>query len=153
MVRSFGGAACTLHSSITRRRNAMSHFYSLDDDEGGKTGPSDHGSQVQSGLSSLSPPSSRSGAESRRNPIYAMLDGETTSRVDGGDGAANGMQVSADGDANGKRRSEPPIMHLQRAWVAERAAPEILVWEGDAVDDVCSQIEEQMVRRRGLWMR
>ena len=153
MVRSFGGAACTLHSSITRRHIAMSHFYSLDDDEGGAAGPSDHGSQVQSGLSSLSPPSSRSGAESRGNPIYAMLDGETASRVDGDDGDANGMRVSDAEDAHGKRRSEPPIMLLQRAWVAERAAPEILAWEGDAVDDVCSQIEEQMVRRRRLWMR
>ena len=38
-----------------------------------------------------------------------------------------------------------PLVRLQGAWVSERAAPELLPWEGESVDAVCSQIEEQVV--------
>lgn len=39
----------------------------------------------------------------------------------------------------------PPIEALQRAWVSERAAPELLRWEERGVDEVCAQIEDQAV--------
>lgn len=43
-----------------------------------------------------------------------------------------------------KKDSIAPIVTLTNAWVSERAAPELLAWEGECVDAVCSQIEEQV---------
>jgi len=43
--------------------------------------------------------------------------------------------------------TDPAKAHtrLQNAWVAERAAPELLRWEGALVDEVCGDIEERVV--------
>jgi hypothetical protein len=127
----------------------MSHFWSLDDDDDDRqAGPSDQGSQLGAGLASSLSPSSRANttprgnaASSSSNPIYAMLNGQA-----GASTSAGGIV----GDKNGGRErrqlsDEPPIVQLQRAWISERGCPEILPWRGNAVDDVCSQIEEQMV--------
>lgn len=128
----------------------MSHFWSLDDDDDGEAGPSDQGSQLGAGLASPSP-SSRANttprgnaASSSSNPIYAMLNGQA-------EGSTSARNVGR--DTNGGRKlpqlsDEPPVMRLQRAWISERGCPEILPWRGHAVDDVCSQIEEQMVGDR-----
>lgn len=62
----------------------------------------------------------------------------------------------------------PAIDRLQRLWVAERSCPEILAWSSadggggerwrcdETVDEVCAQIEEQMVsieEERAMTMR
>lgn len=38
---------------------------------------------------------------------------------------------------------ECALAQLTRAWVAERGAPVLLEWQGDVVDEVMSQVEEQ----------
>jgi hypothetical protein len=125
----------------------MSNFFSLDDEDDAVAGPSNQGSQLQEELSNLSPPSSsaRRGqtSSSSSNPIYALLD-------DGSRGETSRIQESNTdlnfaAENSGKLQTETPILQLQRAWISERAAPELLSWRGNAVDDVCSQIEEQMV--------
>lgn len=39
---------------------------------------------------------------------------------------------------------ESETQKLMRAWVAERAAPGLLKWEGDAVDDVMYRVDQQV---------
>ncbi|UZJ51821.1 hypothetical protein CBS101457_001141 [Exobasidium rhododendri] len=93
----------------------MSNFFSLDDEDDVIGEPSDEGAQIDQG--------------SR----------ESTSRIHG-DGTRSHLDIGR----NGAIQNEAPVKQLQRAWITERAAPEILSWKGIAVDDVCSQIEEQM---------
>lgn len=116
----------------------MSKFYSLDDDD--EAGPSDQGSQIGAGVGALSP-SARNhttprgkAASSSSNPIYALLNGQ-----------AGGSSTTGVDKERQRYGDEPPIIQLQKAWVSERGCPEILPWRGNAIDDVCSQIEEQMV--------
>lgn len=114
----------------------MSQFWSLDDDdESGRAGESSH---MGASLAALSP-SSRSQSTSRDNAqtsssdnFHALIDEQDLPEdlIDG---------------SNGIRLKEAPVTQLQRAWISERACPELLAWKGNAIDDVCSQIEEQMV--------
>jgi len=53
---------------------------------------------------------------------------------DGDDGAGDG-----EGDEEDTR-----VRRLMRAWVAERAAPSVLRWEGDIVDDLMHKVEQQV---------
>jgi hypothetical protein len=129
----------------------MSNFFSLDDDDDRLPDQTDQRSQLQSRAPSQAPsdrstsrsviaaPHGRTG-NSSVNPIYGMLGEDSRAR----NGVDERMAV---GESSSSRHNAPPIMQLQRAWISERAAPEILPWQGHAVDDVCSQIEEQMVSR------
>lgn len=130
----------------------MSQFFSLDDDDDENTaGPSNRGSLIRESLASPST-SSRSqsihrgnASTSSQNPIYALLEGEAGGSRGIGNGSTR-QDKSRDPRQNGlSGREEVPIKQLQTAWVCERGCPELLDWRGDAVDDVCSQIEEQMV--------
>lgn len=101
----------------------MSNFFTTDDDDDATLHPSSQ--------------STRSTRHRQSNPIATLLD----------DAHRHPDQQSPLPTKNGTHKvsSAPPIIELQTAWVNERAAPQLLAWKGDAVDSVCSQIEEQMV--------
>lgn len=100
----------------------------------------------------------------RANPITALLDEEDgLSSVGGGSqsnagqrypsednevgvAGASATEVGAGKSEGITARDIAPLVELRRAWANERAAPELLPWRGEAVDGVCAQIEEQMVR-------
>ncbi|KAL7414976.1 hypothetical protein BDY24DRAFT_338614 [Mrakia frigida] len=57
---------------------------------------------------------------------------------DDGDDGADGDDGGADDGEEDTR-----VRRLMRAWVAERAAPSVLRWEGDIVDDLMHKVEQQ----------
>lgn len=122
----------------------MSQFWSLDDDE--ESARAGESSQMGASLNAFSP-SSRSHSTFRDNvqasssrTFQALID-EPDLSDDLGAERIGGSKSSR----NGINSKEAPVMQLQRAWISERGCPEILAWKGNAIDDVCSQIEEQMV--------
>lgn len=129
----------------------MSNFYPLEDDDAAASdiaGPSQQRGRNTAGVSLGSsafstPATSRNGTRSHANPIAAMLEPN---------GQGQGDRESLEGELDSLigqpgKRSTPraaPVVELRDAWTNERAAPVLLPWQGDAVDGVCSQIEEQI---------
>lgn len=129
----------------------MSNFYSLDDDDD-TIASSSNASQLDRALnargsavaaaSTSSTPLTQNGRHQPRsaNPISALLHSNDGNRAYSHDVEAN----SEPGATNKSRKHRPPVLELREAWANERASPVLLAWQGDAVDGLCSQIEEQM---------
>lgn len=126
----------------------MSNFYSLDDDDDEQfAGPS-----RQPGIISSSTPVKNGSATRRANPIAAMLSPQGGNENSGrgnlvDDEDDDGLEIEMN-DSTTERTSaiqrKAPIAILRQSWANERAAPALLPWQGEAVDGVCSQIEEQV---------
>lgn len=127
----------------------MSNFFSLEEEEEDRfAGPSG-----QIGILSTSTPVKNS---RRTNPIAAMLSppqgfqetgkGQNFNDDDYDNDEDDGLEIDMNGakEKTIQHQRKSPIAILRQSWSNERAAPAILSWQGEAVDGVCSQIEEQM---------
>lgn len=129
----------------------MPSFFEDDSDSDGRPSPAPQarppppparaGSSSTSGARAGPGPSSflnralssrHSSPEDHRQPEDAYMGGPQDD--DGDDGAGDG-----EGDEEDTR-----VRRLMRAWVAERAAPSVLRWEGDIVDDLMHKVEQQV---------
>jgi hypothetical protein len=124
----------------------MSNFFSLDDDDDEQfAGPS-----RQTGILSNSTPVRNSSATKRANPIAAMLSpqgGQQSSERPNFHDDDDDLEIDMNGVSTEKTSAlqrQTPIAILRQSWANERAAPALLPWQGEAVDGVCSQIEEQV---------
>lgn len=126
----------------------MSNFFSLDDDDDEQfAGPS-----RQTGILSNSTPVKNGSATRRANPIAAMLSPpqgghQNNRRSDFVDDEDDDLEVEMSGSSAENslaQQRKAPVAILRQSWANERAAPALLPWQGEAVDGVCSQIEEQV---------
>ncbi|PWN35269.1 Sld5-domain-containing protein [Meira miltonrushii] len=125
----------------------MSNFFSLDDDDDEQlAGPS-----RQTGVLSNSTPVKNGSATRRANPIAAMLSpqqgGHQNSRRPDLVDDEDDLEIEMNGSSTERplaQQRKAPVAILRQSWANERAAPALLPWQGEAVDGVCSQIEEQV---------
>lgn len=129
----------------------MSNFYSLEDEDDAGASTS-NGSQLDRSLdvarrsaSTSATPVSQNGRRPDQsvNPISALLQSDDgrqgySFQVDGG------VHPSAASSSSKARRHRPPVVELREVWANERGSPVLLPWQAEAVDGLCSQIEEQM---------
>jgi GINS complex subunit 4 len=59
------------------------------------------------------------------------------------------MDFDFDFSSYGREEEAQPILSLQRAWVAERAAPDILPYESQLLETISTRLKEQVI----LWIK
>jgi hypothetical protein len=55
------------------------------------------------------------------------------------------MDFDFDFSSYGREEEAQPILSLQRAWVAERAAPDILPYESQLLETISTRLKEQVI--------
>ena len=139
----------------------MPSFFDDDSDSDGRpspprqqrpTGPSAGGSSAGGGARAGPGPSSfLNRALSSRHSSPDDADYSNHRPSNGGDVPMRGPLDDDDDDGGDDGlddgEEDTNVRKLMRAWVGERAAPSLLRWEGDVVDDLMHKVEQQVSKR------